>query len=111
MDFFQRVIDFFNHIIDWLNQGIYDFVTQLFAQYVMWATIQQIKFKLWAIDFAWDVAQNILSTLNITNELNAAFGSLDADVVAVLNFFSIPHAISIMLSAAVTKFVLRFMGL
>ena len=111
MEFINKVIDFFNIIIDWFNEGIYQFFVDLFAQYVIWSTIATIEFKLWFVGFAWDVAQSILSQLQVFNELNAAFGSLDSDVLSVLNFFSIPHAISILLSAATTKFVLRFVGM
>jgi hypothetical protein len=111
MEFFNKTIDFFNRTLNFLEQGIYNFFVELFAQFIIYYQIALIKAKLWAIGFAWDVAQSILSQLQVFNELNAAFGSLDSDVLSVLNFFSIPHAITILLSAATTKFVLRFMGM
>jgi len=111
MEFFDKVIEFFNNITDFVFNGIYQFAVEVFAQYVIWSTIATIEFKLWMIGFAWDVAQSILSQLNVFNELNAAFASLDSEVLSIISFFAIPQALSIILSAATTKFVLRFMGM
>ncbi len=111
MDFIQYVVTFFNQVYDFLGQGIYQFASDAFAQFVIWATIQQIEFKIWIVGFAWEVAKSILDQLNISDALASAYGAVNGDVASMLGFFNIPEAINIILSALVTKFVLRFMGL
>lgn len=111
INFFNDVGSFFSDIWDYIQNGLYDFFTEWFAAFVIWSTVAEVKFKLFAIQFAWDVAQNILAQLNISSALAAAWSSIDSDLLNALTFFNIPDAINVILSARVTRFVLNFMGL
>ncbi len=108
--FFTKVIDFFNQSLDFIYTGIYDFLTEWTAYFIIKATIASIDFKLFMIRFAWDTAKQILQQLNISNAINNAFSSLDSNVVMVLSFLHVPETINLILMALVTKFVLRFLG-
>lgn len=109
--FFTDIGDFFTKIWDFIQTGIYDFFVEWFAEFVIWSTVSMLKFKLMAMAFAWDVAQEVLTQLNISSALSLAWSQIDSGVLNALTFFNIPDAINIILSARVTRFVLNFMGL
>jgi len=116
--FFNNVIEFFtyfnqsiNEFLEFFRFGIYDFVTKAFAAFLIWSTVEYINFKIYIIGFAWDVAQSILSQLNISSALSAAWSSLDSSIASFATLLDIPEAINIIISARVTRFVLNFMGL
>ena len=116
--FFNIVTSFFNDIAafatdvwEFLINGLYDFFTEWYAAFVIWATVSEIKAKLWAIGFSWDVAEQVINQLNISATLSAAWSSVDVRVLNALTFFHVPEAINILLTARITRFVLRFMGL
>ena len=111
LTFFTDVADFFNSILDYIKNGLYDFFKEWFAAFVIWSTVAMIKAKLYALTFAWDVAQEVLSQLGISAFLSAAWGQIDSGILSAITFFRIPDAINVILSAKVTRFVLNFMGL
>lgn len=96
---------------DMRSGGIYQFFTKWFAEFIKWYMVAWYKAKLTSITFAWDVASEILSSLNISQQINMAFSALDSRVVQIISFFRIPEAINIVLSAYTTRFVLNFLGL
>ena len=110
MEFINDAISFFNQILDFTNNRIYQFVTEVFGQFVIWATVGLIKFKIMMLVFAWDVAQQIMAELNLSSYINAAFASLDSDLFGFICFFHIPEFVNIVVSALVTRYVLNFMG-
>lgn len=108
---FGFIVDGFNAIIEFINQGIYDFFKELLARFVIWYTITLIEFKIWAIQFAWDIAKQVLIDLNFSAFINQAFSAIDSRIVSALTFFRIPECINILASAAVTKYILRMVGM
>lgn len=96
---------------DMRSNGIYQFFTKWFAEFIKWYMVGWYKAKLQAITFAWDVAQELLASLNLSEHINIAFSALDSRVVQIISFFRIPEAINIVLSAYTTRFVLNFLGL
>ncbi|WP_019867558.1 DUF2523 family protein [Methylovulum miyakonense] len=110
MDFLNSVISFFNQTLDFLYNQLYGFVTAAFAQYVIYATVAMIKFKLAMISFAWDVAQEIISQLNLSSYVNAAFGALDDDLLGFICFFRVPEFCNTIMSAYITRYVMTFIG-
>jgi len=110
MDFLNDVIAFFNHITDFLYNQLYGFVTEAFAQFVIWSTVAAIKFKIVMIGFAWDVAQDIISQLNLSAYIDNAFASLDSDLFDFICFLRVPEFVNMVMSAYVTRYVMSFMG-
>jgi len=109
--FFSNVGMFFTTIWAWLQSGLYDFFTEWFSAFMIWSMVGMIRFQIWAVGFAWDVAQHVLDQLNISSALAAAWSQLDNQVLNALTFFNVPDAINVLLSARVTRFVLNFMHL
>lgn len=105
---FDSLVKFFDTLWQWITEGIYDFATWAFAQYVQFASLQALKFKLWALNFGWDVARQILLDLNFGGRLAEAFALLPPSAANVLNALGISQCLTLILTAAVTKFVFRF---
>jgi Protein of unknown function (DUF2523) len=109
LNFFNSTIDFFNFIINYFNNYIYYLVTQIYAQYIIYATIASIKAKIETITFAWDIAKQILDALSISEILAAIWEDIDSTTMSFIAFFRIPEAINNILNALVARFVIDFM--
>ncbi len=110
MDFINNTLDFFQQVLDFIDNQIYGFVTEVFAQFVIWSTVQMIEFKILMIGFAWDVARDIIQQLNLSSYISQAFGALDDDLFGFICFFRVPEFVNIVMSAYVTRYVMSFMG-
>jgi len=110
MDTITAIIDFLNSFMDFINNGIYDFFTKWFAEFIKWLLLAKLDFMLFAIPFAWDTAKNLMVTLNISSMLSSAWGALDSTLLSFATVFRIPDAINIILSSYLTKFVLKMFG-
>lgn len=102
------MLDFFDAVYNWLYSGSYGFFTELSAYFIKQSVLAYLKFLYFVIPFAWGIAQSILNDLNISTYLNAAWSEFPPHVLGYLTFFNIPEALNIVISAHVTKFVLRF---
>jgi hypothetical protein len=111
VDIVNSIVDINQEISDFRTSGIYQFFKEWFAEFVKWFYVSWYKSKLFAITFAWDVAQEILGSLNLSSAIEEAFGMLDSKVLAIISFFRIPEALNIILSAYTTRLVLTFMGM
>lgn len=101
-------VTFFGAIDGWFGEEIYNFATWAFSHLVQYLTLAAIKFQILAVTFAWDVASQMLSDLNISSFIAEAWGAIPGDLSSALGFFGVPEAVNILISALGTKFVLRF---
>lgn len=104
---FESFIEYFNSSTDFLNSGIYDFFTELLAQFVEYYAISVIQAKIFFMQIGWGVASNLLQNLGLSASIDRAWGNLDYDLLSYLTFFRIPEALNILLQASVTRFILR----
>jgi hypothetical protein len=109
--FFGSFHDFFLDIWDFITVGIYDFFVDWFGAFFLWMTVEAIRFKVWSLGFAWDVAQSVMVQLDVSSVLAAAWAKLDSKLLNFLTFLNIPDAINLIFSARITRMVLNFMGL
>jgi len=110
VDIVNAINDASDQIHKFLSDEVYQFLTKFVAWFVKWSVVAMWKIKLAVLKFAWDVAQEIITSLNISQYINAAWSSLNSQVLSMFVFFRVPEAVNIILSASVTKFVLRFIG-
>ncbi|MFI3123298.1 MAG: DUF2523 family protein [Methylococcales bacterium] len=94
VDVVNSIVDFRQELDDFRTSGIYKFFTQWFAEFIKWSMVGWFKFKLQALTFAWDVASEILTSLNLSQQIDMAFSALDSNVVSIISFFRIPEAIN-----------------
>jgi len=108
MEFVDAVIEILRSIGRFFTQDIYQFFVDAFAYMVEQLTLGSIKFTIWSMGFAWDVSKTIIDDLGVSDQLNAAWASLDSETVNVLTFFAIPELIGMLVTAAVTAYTLKF---
>ena len=111
LDIANAITEFRQDIENIRSTGIYEFFTKVFAEYIKWAIVGWYKFKLESIIFAYDVASEILSSLNLSQVVDSAFNSLDSRVAKFVAFFRIPEALNLIFSAYTTRVVMNFLGL
>jgi hypothetical protein len=99
---------FYTYINDWLETGAYGFVTEATAFAIESMIYGYLELLNWAIPFAWGVAKTILEDFGVNVLLDNAWNSLPSTSASILKFFKIDDAINMILNAAVTKFVLKF---
>lgn len=110
LDIANVITDFRQDIENIRSTGIYDFFTKFFAEYIKWSIVGWYKFKLESIIFAYDIATEILSSLDLSSVVDSAFASLDSRVSRLISFFRIPEALNLIFSAYTTRVVMNFLG-
>ncbi|AEG00734.1 DUF2523 domain-containing protein [Methylomonas methanica] len=111
VDVVNAIVESGQMVSDFFTTGIYELLTKFTAWFVKWSVVAMWKAKLAAIAFSWDVAQELITTLNISGYINAAWSTLDSKVLNMFVYFKIPEAVNIVMSAGVTKFVMKFLGI
>lgn len=100
-------------LFDWITQffstGIYDFATAALASLIEWLLLLKLQWMLWLLQFAWGIAQTLITNLGISEALRTAWNNLDSEVLSMLMFFRVPDAINLILGGFGTRFVLRFL--
>lgn len=107
--FFNSVINFFIDVYDFIANGIYDFMIWVFAGLVQTLTLFSIKFQIMAARIGWDTAVSIINSSGIVGYLESAWLSIPVQISSLLSLLQVPQFISIVFTAFVTKYVMRFM--
>lgn len=106
----EFLVEFTDSILDWFEQDQYSFFQELMAWAMIQATIWKIEFMLWSAQFSWGVAQAVLDNLTIGQQVEQIWQQTDSYVLSWLNYFKIPDALNMILTAGTTKFVMRTVG-
>lgn len=110
VDIVNAVVEFRDQVAAFLDHGIYDLLTKFTSWFIKWSTVGGMKFKLMMLEYSWDVAQELITSLNISGFLNNAYSSLESRTLNFLVFLRIPEAVNLVISAGFTKFVMKFLG-
>lgn len=110
VDIYNTIIDLLTYIDTYLTETIYDFVVKCYAEFIKWYILAYIKTKIYLLHFSWDIAKEILASLNISSFITTYFNAINSDVLKFLTFIRIPDAINILINAYVTKLVFKFLG-
>lgn len=110
VDVVNAVVSVGQQLSDFFTVGIYGLLVEFTAYLIEWYMVGWFKAKLYALQFSYSVAQELISNLNLSDYLDAAWGALEPRTASALAFFRVPEACNMILSAAVTKFVFRFLG-
>jgi len=98
---------FFQYIVDFLV-AIADFFTQAFVFFIAKLTIWYWELKISSVKMVYSIASQVLADVNVSSYLASAFSN--SDLMQLATSCRIPEAINIVLSAMLTKFILRFLG-
>lgn len=117
MEFFNTVVEFFNDIIEFIKfivefmtNGIYEFFYDAAKELTAYFVIGYFEFKIWAMQFSWDVAKTIMQNLRIGDQINNALSGLDSTVISYLNFFRVFEGLNLIIQAYITRFTMYVMG-
>lgn len=105
---FTSIYNFFAGIWNYVTVGLYDSIVWAYTQWIEFYTVASLKFQLHALELAWDIARTILYNLQISQKLQSFFSLLPSDVAVNVGALRIPEGIGLILTAYVTRYVLRF---
>lgn len=104
----ETIIEFFNTGIEHLSV-VGDTLDSYWERVIYWCLIAYLKIKLWALESGYAVASGIMSSLGLSDAINAAWASLDSRMLDTFTYLRIPESLSMMLNAFVTRFVMGLM--
>ena len=110
VDVVNSVVSLEQTITNFFADDVFGLLTKFVAWFVQWSVVAMWKAKLAALAFSWGVAQQIMINLDISGHLNSTWAALDSRTMAMASFFRVPEAVSMLISASVTKFVFKFIG-
>lgn len=116
----QSIADYFYSFVEWVKDlfhelrllfvNLPDFIERAFAYLIEWAVMLKVKFMLHSIEFAHSVAVHIIQSVNLDGLISSAMAKLPPDLRATFGALGIFKAITMMLEAVVTRFVLNIIG-
>lgn len=106
--FFEQVAIFLQSAWDWIRQGIYEFTQEAFVVATKAAIYSYIQLCLFLIDVAFEVVQEIMADLNLSQYVESAYSAIPQSMRSTLEFFGIPQALTIIFAAIPTRLVMRF---
>lgn len=110
MEFLNVIYDGFMWFIQFVYVGIYDFLHEVFEEFIAWYVIAQLKGMLVLMEFSWGVGKQIMINLNVGDYIQEGFSSLDPVLMGYLNFFRVPEGLNLIIQAIATRVTLRVMG-
>ncbi|THG82149.1 DUF2523 domain-containing protein [Pseudomonas sp. A-1] len=106
--FFDTATQFFQAGWDWINEGIYQLLKDFLVVLTKAAIYAYLKATVLCLEVAKEVVQDIFADLNFSSRVESAYNSIPSNVRSTLDFFGVPQAITVILSAIPTKLAMRF---
>jgi len=97
----NSAIEFFNNLP--ANSDSY------WERIVKWIIIAWLESKLFFMEMAYGVASGIIQSFGISETINSAWSSLPPLYLQVFTYLMIPDAINMILTAAITRFVMELL--
>lgn len=90
--------------------GVPSFLEEMFAYLIEYTVYIKFYFYLQSVEFAYGVAQSLVSNLGLMDLVNAAFADLSPQHRNILETYGAREGIVMIVNSMVTRFVLNFMG-
>ena len=90
--------------------GLPSFFEKAFAYVIEYSIYIKYYFWLQSVDFAFGVAQSLISNLGLMDAINAAFANLLPSQRNILETYGAREGLTMIINAMMTRFVLNFMG-
>lgn len=106
MDFIVEFFNDFNFLItnvipQFFNDGVV-YLGKLFVY-------AGLYLKLSGITLSFEIAESIMSDLDISHHIQQSFSFIDSQSLLIANYFKIPAFIEILITAYTTRFVMGFL--
>jgi hypothetical protein len=103
--------------MEWLSEffgaffnDIYNLAVQFSAWIVVRLALQWVEFKLFMLNFTWDVAKQVLLNIEFSAMLSSSFNLLPTELRGMLLYLHFDKGLAILSQAFVTRFMLNMMG-
>lgn len=104
------IFELIANIWTWLTSGIYDYTVE-FMSYLIQASVKMSLAATYSMmNFSWDIAQDMLDDLQITQFISGMYSHFNNQILDVLLYFRIPEFTNILINSYVTKYVFSFLG-
>lgn len=101
----QWIADFFGGL------GVGKLLKEFLAYALQKLTVWYLDAKIEGIKFAWSIGKGVLEDLQVSQRITSGLTALPVELRNVMNFLRVPEAITNLLTAYTTRFVLRLMPL
>lgn len=91
-----------------LAHGIYDFSKEVMVILTKVIIYSYIESMVFVAEIGYQVTQEIMQEVGITNAVSSAWGSLPADIRGTLSFFNVPQGLTMIFSAVPTRWAMKF---
>lgn len=104
----DMLIDFMNGAIEFFND-LPDKSDSYWERIIIWLLIAYLNAKLYMLEIAYQISSSLITSIGISDAINAAWTNVPSSARAVLAYLKIPEAINMIISSVITRFVLSFM--
>lgn len=92
-------------MFDWIK----DLVVDGFAWVATKLIILKFEAMFWSLQISYDIAKEVVDSLNITQKLQAAFVGLDSKTLAILYKVKLFDFINLIMNGYITSIIFRFL--
>lgn len=103
----NAIIQAISYIAEFLHSTIYTWFMEAAHWILSLAVVVLVSTLAWLIPFVWDIVKTIITDLDLSSALMAAWSNLDSDSAAIALFFRVPEAANNLISAVVLRFALK----
>ena len=107
LDILYQLYDIAVFIYNFLFSGIFELISWLLVILTSFLMIIFYKISILMMSATWDIVSIILTELDVSGMISAAWGQLDSTFMPYLSFFKIPEAFNNILSAFATRLAMR----
>jgi len=100
------IIDAISEMVSFISDGVYETADNILQRIAFWYIIWSIEAKLFFLDIAVGIAEFFVSSLGISEALDAALSAIDPKISEFIFYLRIPEAFNIILSAHVTRYIM-----
>jgi len=102
--------DFFQQLSDWASSGVWTWMEQSIYYVLAKLSIWWIEAKAKTVIIAFSMAKTAIEDLGISNMINRQFNNVDSSILGLVTYLKIPEGVNMLMSAALTKTMLRMVG-
>lgn len=107
-NFFDQITGFIDFIWEWFATGIYEIIKDLLVAATKIMIYSAIQMAIFSADIASEVVRDLSADLHVTQYAQNAYNNIPINMRNTLDFFGVPQALTIILTAIPTRMVMRF---
>ncbi len=104
----DAILDGITYIASWLASGIYDTLTNVLGYWLAKLNEAVFLILLYFMQFGWDIFKIAFAQLDLSNQLNSMLSGIESKTLNIVFYMRIPEALNIILTGAITRYVLNF---